>query len=102
MEGGARMVGGWWEGDRRIVGGMVVAVGLLSSCHGDLRDRLLLPQRNQVSFRVARGLSGFLSRRSRGINPHLELRRGITGLFLSCDVKLGVPLECGRVSQGPS
>ena len=61
MEGGARMVGGWWEGDRRIVGGMVVAVGFLSSCNRDLRDWFLLPQRSQVSFRVARGLSRFRS-----------------------------------------
>ena len=45
-----RMVAGWWEGGGRIVGGMVVALGLLSSCNGDLRDRLMLPHRNQVCF----------------------------------------------------
>ena len=56
-----RMVGGWWEGDRRIVGGVVVAVGFLSCCNRDLRDRLVLPQRSQVSFRVVRGLSRFRS-----------------------------------------
>ena len=60
MEGGARMVGGWWEGDRRIVGGMVVAVGFIWNCNGDLRDQLVLPQRSQVSFRVVRGPLGFL------------------------------------------
>ena len=61
LKGGGRLVGRWWEGGGRIVGGVVVAVGFLSSCNGDLRDRLVLPQRSQVSFRVARGVSGFLS-----------------------------------------
>ena len=60
-EDGGRVVGGWWEGDRRIVGGVVVAVGFLSCCNRDLRDRLVLPQRSQVSFRVVRGLSRFRS-----------------------------------------
>ena len=50
-----RVVGDWWEDRGRIMGGVGVAVGLLSSCNGDLRDRLVLPQRSQVSFRVARG-----------------------------------------------
>ena len=45
--------------------------------------------------------SGFLSQRSRGIDPQIELRRGITGLFLSCGVKLGIPLEWGWVSWRP-
>ena len=45
--------------------------------------------------------SGFLSRWSRGINIHLELRRVKTRLFLSCGVKLSVPLRGGRVSSGP-
>ena len=40
------VVGGGW----RIVGGVVVEVGFLSSCNGDLRDPLVLPQRSQVSF----------------------------------------------------
>ena len=56
-EDGGRVVGGWWEGRGRVL----VGVGFLSSCNGDLRDRLVLPQRSQVSFRVARGVSGFLS-----------------------------------------
>ena len=33
----------------------------LFSCYRDLRDPLVLPQESQVSIRVARGLSGFLS-----------------------------------------
>ena len=45
-EDGGRVVGGGW----RIVGGVVVEVGFLSSCNGDLRDPLVLPQRSQVSF----------------------------------------------------
>ena len=67
-----RMVAGWWEGGGRIVGGVVVAVGFLSSCNGDLRDWLVLPQRSQVPFRVERGLSGFLSSRCPRIGPSLE------------------------------
>jgi len=31
------------------------------SCHGDLREPLILSLRSQESFRVVRGLSGFLS-----------------------------------------
>ena len=49
-------------------------LGFLSSYDGDLRDPLVLPQESQVSIRVARGLSGFLSSRCWGRCPHLELR----------------------------
>ena len=51
MVGGwmGRWLGGWWEDkwegggrvDWRMVGGVVVAAGLLLSCNGDLRDRLV-------------------------------------------------------------
>ena len=44
-----------------------------SSCDGDLRDPLVLPLECQVSIRVTKGLSGFLSSQCRGIGPHLEL-----------------------------
>ena len=33
--------------------------------HGDLRDPLVFPQGSQISFRVARGTSGFVSRHCR-------------------------------------
>ena len=49
-------------------------MGFLSSCDGDLRDPIVLPQESQVSVRVVRDLSGFLSSQCRGIGPHLELR----------------------------
>ena len=49
-------------------------LGFLSSFDGDLRDPLVLPQESQVSMRVARGLSGFLSSQCRGLGPHLELK----------------------------
>ena len=39
-----------------------------------LREPLLLPQGIQVSFRVARGSAGFLSRHCRGIGPPLTVR----------------------------
>ena len=49
---------------------------VLSTFHGDLRDPLWWPQERPVPFRVARGplgcLSGFLSRRCRGIRPCVE------------------------------
>ena len=48
--------------------------GFLSSCDGDFRDHLGLPQESQVSMRVARGISGFLSGRYMGLGPHLKLR----------------------------
>ena len=51
------------------------SLGFLLGCDWDLRDPLLLPQRIQVSFRVARGRSEFLSSWCRGLGPHLELRR---------------------------
>ena len=46
----------------------------LSTYDWDLRNLLVLPQESQVSMRVARGLSGFLSSRSQGRGLHLELR----------------------------
>ena len=49
-------------------------LGFLSSCDGDLRDPLMLPQESQVSIRVARGFFGFLFSQCRDIGPHLELR----------------------------
>ena len=67
-----RLVAGWWEHGGRKVGVVVVALGFLSSCNGDLRDWLMLPQRSQVSFRVERGPSGFLSSCCPQIGPSLE------------------------------
>ena len=48
--------------------------GFLSSCDGDLREPLMLPQVSQASFQFARGTSRYLSSHCRGIGPHLELR----------------------------
>ena len=56
-----------------------VGLGFLSSCDGDFRDPLVLPQKIQVSFRVARGRLGFLSSWCRGLEPHLELRQETQG-----------------------
>ena len=44
----------------------------LSTYDGDLRDPLWGPQERPVPIRVARGLSGFLSRRCRGLRPCVE------------------------------
>ena len=37
------------------------SLGFLSSCDGDLRDPLVLPQRSRVSSQVVRGTSEFLA-----------------------------------------
>ena len=45
---------------------------VLSTYDGDLWDPLWWPQERPVPMRVAWGLSGFLSRRSRGLRPCVE------------------------------
>ena len=45
---------------------------VLSTYDGDLRDPLWWPQERPVPLLVARGLSGFLSRRCRGLRPCVE------------------------------
>ena len=45
---------------------------VLSTYEGDLRDPLWWPQERPVPMRVSRGLSGFLSRRCRGLKPSVE------------------------------
>ena len=46
---------------------------VLSTYDGDLRDPLWWPQKRPVPMRVARGLSGFPSRRCWGLRPCVEL-----------------------------
>ena len=46
---------------------------VLSNYDGDLRDPLCWPPERPVPMRVAWGLSGFLSRRCRGLRPCVEL-----------------------------
>ena len=46
---------------------------VLSTYDGDLRDPLWWPQERPVSMRVAGGLSGFPSRRCRGLSSCVEL-----------------------------
>ena len=55
----------------RVVAGNL---GSLSSYSGDFRDPLMLAQESQFSKQVVRSMAGFLSSRSRGLGPHLELR----------------------------
>ena len=45
---------------------------VLSTYDGDLRDPLWWPQESPVPIRVARGLSGLISRRCRGLKPCVE------------------------------
>ena len=67
-----------------------------SSCHGDLREPLILVLGSQDSFGVVRGLSGFLSRHCSG-KGIIWIEGRITWYFSSCSGKLGVPLELRRV-----
>ena len=48
-------------------------VQVLSTYDGDLRDRLWWPQERPVPMRVFCGLSGFLSRRCRGLRHCVEV-----------------------------
>ena len=61
-------------------------IGLLLRGNGNVW--ITFPMESGIDF-LYRGI-GFLCR---GIDPHLELRRGKLGLFLSCSMKFGVPLE---------
>ena len=73
-----------------------VAVGnvrYLSSCDGDLRGPLVLPEENPDSFRVAMGISGFLSSPDRGLGPYLEFVAGTSGFCSKANIDLGVPME---------
>ena len=46
-----------------------------SSCDGDLRELLMVPMGSQESFRVVRGLLGFLWGQCNGRGSHLQLRQ---------------------------
>ena len=58
-------------GCSRVVAGNL---GFLSSYDGDLRYTFLLPQENQFSMLVGKGISLFLFCQCQGLGPHLELR----------------------------
>ena len=45
---------------------------VISTYHGDLKDPLWWPQESPVPIRVARGLSGLISRRCRGLTSCVE------------------------------
>ena len=76
---------------------------VLSTYDGDLRDPLWGPQERPVTIGVARGLSGFLSRRCRGLRPCVEsvpepevsspVLTWILGYFWSCSRGVKGPLE---------
>ena len=56
----------------------------LSSYDGDLSEPLVGPQGGPVSTRVGRGPPGFLCSGFQCQGPHLDLRQGMSGNFLSC------------------
>ena len=53
--------------------GLVGSLGYLWSCDMDLRVPLILPQGNQVSFRVVAGTSGLLASNCKGNRPQIDL-----------------------------
>ena len=50
-----------WKGESQSVSPVAAGSVGPSSCHGDLRELLMLSVGSQESFRVVSGLSGFLS-----------------------------------------
>ena len=78
----------------------------LSTYDGDLRDPLWWPQERPVPMRVARGHSGFLSRRTRGLRPCVEsvpesedsspVLTWILGYFWSLPRRVSPRLERGQ------
>ena len=79
---------------------------VLSTYDWDLRDPLWWPQERPVPMRVARGHSGFLSRRTRGLRPCVEsvpesedsspVLTWILGYFWSLPSGVSPRLECGH------
>ena len=65
------MMPGESRGFSRVAAG---SVGFLSNSDGELRERLVLPQRSPVSIRVAGGSAGFVSSHSRGMGPQFALK----------------------------
>ena len=50
------------------------SLGFHSRCEEDFSETLMLPQRNQASFQLVMGTSGFLLSYCMGRSPHLEFR----------------------------
>ena len=61
-----------------------------SSCHGALREPLMLSLGSQESVRVVRSLSIFLSSWCRGLGPHLVVRQETQG---STPTRTGILLQ---------
>ena len=83
-------------------------VQVFSRCDADLLNPLCWPQERPVPMQVARDLSGFLSRRCRGLRPCVEsvpepedFSPGLTwilGYFCSLPRGVSPGLECGYAS----
>ena len=79
-----------FRGESRVFSRVVAgSLGFLSSCDGDLRDPLMLPQRSRVSSRVVRGTSGFLSSLCQRRVPCLKFSREIQCSSLAVTEILG-------------
>ena len=89
------------EGGGRIVGGVVVAVGVLSSCNGNLRDRLVLPKKSGP-FSSCEGPVG-IPLKSLPVNRAVSRVQSGNSVFLSSgDRDLGLPIEVQLGSQASS
>ena len=63
---------------------------VLSTYDGDLRYLLLWPLESPIPMRVARGLSGFLSRRCRGLRlPGASVRKPALDKFMRKEADIG-------------
>ena len=85
---------------------------VLSTYDGDIRDPLLWPHEGQSPCELLMGLSGFLSRRCRGIRPRVEsvpepedsspVLTWILGYFWSLPRGVSPRLERGNARTLPS
>ena len=80
---------------------------VISTYDGDLREPLWWAQERQSPCELLGGLSGFLSRRCRGLRPGVDsvperelssrVESDMTGNFLSCSKGVKDPLEVPEV-----
>ena len=82
---------------------LVVAgsLGFFSSCDGELREPLMLPQGSQVSIRVARASAGVLWSHIRGIRPQFAWKGESQGVSRVAAESVG-SLELPRGPEGAS
>ena len=108
-EGGISLETSQWKKSSSRVEGRIS--WLFSSCSKKLEVPLqlrwgpqgpaLVSQESPVCMRVTRGLSGFLSCQSRGLDPH-RTEATTSGFLSRADMDLGVPMEFPQGSLSSS